>query len=1010
MFETHHASLLYYFVDIFIIFSILVNDLCDSEDKDTYSDDMEIDDTITSTDVPLNEKNKHEKNLKTIEKPELNLATNPNSNSKAAMPNLNAWLKAFGVSKKLKKQGEDENKKFEKSSIIFSSMTNAQSTNVFTSSEQNFTSPAPRIIRKASTGSTISERSSFSQDPDSPRTGIDERLSGAYPAPYPSPIGASPIMSSPQDDVQKSDSPFTINGAIRVGFYQDTTTKSSPEKSCSPREQSTASPYSNYAQHLYVSTTSTSTILSNKSAPCNNNLPFSSTASGTSQTTSLGFNNTNKTPSYFDQYNQPKSQDSDYNSSTGSNPNSPYQNQHSPYQAENYQQSQTPSYGQNSAVKPNSSGNAHTSSPSKVISNDSTSSPHSPFTESVIHYQNQEPIAPYDQIPSVVNDCRMEVLKSTQILEIQEQSSTYCQSSSTSEVKQQEIPYSQPIQSTNDDLNPIAVTSPIIQHQQIQPSTSIINTNVSHIDGEPILNQQFASSNINNYIGFSSIYSGNSHQPYTNLVDTAAGMTPMLMPTVANKMSPTSGKTEINDDDQRELLNLDSSKTSLLSSNKPSSVAINKPSHGFDYSMFDPMAFSKDMNTSKALEMYNRAATMSFSKTFTTAMSNDKINVNMCSKIAQPVQPPLIINPYPQHTKQTTFDKQHELINIGGYSIENKNSHHAYIQPQLDSRYDMSYKPNIFPNGDDVMNSCYYQKELTNQGSYEKSISSQAPNVNNMQQIMKTPSYNSPRSNETHIVHNPSLQQTPLPETKPKRSRKKKSIDPPTTSQTTSQSQQTQLTHQQTTLHQPINDQLVPQATSTYHHQQQQMASQGFQSYGLKPLNVVPSKGMPPIEPSAIALKTSSSIVPGSAFNFGPTSTNLGLGPGIYGDNTSYMDEYRSSANPYAYLPQSHRNPADSNVDGSNAVVSGASPSTAPTYHQFIPHPSTRGTYPFMNNPLEPNSQFYQYMRNEEYRQARMMLNQGILGHSNTPSSYTQSGYHPSIGMHNTINRPPWFP
>lgn len=40
--------------------------------------------------------------------------------------------------------------------------------------------------RRISTGSSVSERSSFSQDMDSPRVGIDERL--AYPAPYPSPM------------------------------------------------------------------------------------------------------------------------------------------------------------------------------------------------------------------------------------------------------------------------------------------------------------------------------------------------------------------------------------------------------------------------------------------------------------------------------------------------------------------------------------------------------------------------------------------------------------------------------------------------------------------------------------------------------------------------------------------------------------------------------------------------------------------------------------------------------
>lgn len=54
--------------------------------------------------------------------------------------------------------------------------------------------------------------------------------------------------------------------------------------------------------------------------------------------------------------------------------------------------------------------------------------------------------------------------------------------------------------------------------------------------------------------------------------------------------------------------------------------------------------------------------------------------------------------------------------------------------------------------------------------------------------------------------------------------------------------------------------------------------AQGFQSYaGLKTTASM--------EPSAISLKTAS-VVPGSAFNFGPTPPGLGhIGPaGLYGD------------------------------------------------------------------------------------------------------------------------------
>jgi len=97
--------------------------------------------------------------------------------------------------------------------------------------------------RKVSTGSSMSERSSFSQDPMDP---LD-----VYPAPYPSPLhrspmAASPVMASPrpEDTLKPTTSYPPLNGTIRVGFYQDTSSslqKSSPEKSnssCSPQSPS----------------------------------------------------------------------------------------------------------------------------------------------------------------------------------------------------------------------------------------------------------------------------------------------------------------------------------------------------------------------------------------------------------------------------------------------------------------------------------------------------------------------------------------------------------------------------------------------------------------------------------------------------------------------------------------------------------------------------------------------------------------------------------------------------
>lgn len=173
-------------------------------------------------------------------------------------------------------------------------------------------------------------------------------------------------------------------------MFKDTTSKSSPEKSCSPREQPSASPYSNYAQHLYVSTTSGNSNLYS-------GLSYTS-AVKPNQHISLGFNK-NKSQPYYDQYKQPKSQDSDYNSSVGSNPNSPYQSQHSPYQSENssYQQSQTSPFSQQPhSIQSNASQQINLNSP-----NSPYQSQHSPINYNSQNAESaQSPSNSYHSSPS----------------------------------------------------------------------------------------------------------------------------------------------------------------------------------------------------------------------------------------------------------------------------------------------------------------------------------------------------------------------------------------------------------------------------------------------------------------------------------------------------------------------------------------------------------------------------------------------------------------------------------
>lgn len=67
-------------------------------------------------------------------------------------------------------------------------------------------------------------------------------------------MSASPVMASPRQEEAPRTTYTPINGSIRVGFYQDTvSTKSSPDKSCSPRDQP-HSPYQQYPEHVYTPT------------------------------------------------------------------------------------------------------------------------------------------------------------------------------------------------------------------------------------------------------------------------------------------------------------------------------------------------------------------------------------------------------------------------------------------------------------------------------------------------------------------------------------------------------------------------------------------------------------------------------------------------------------------------------------------------------------------------------------------------------------------------------------
>lgn len=186
-------------------------------------------------------------------------ATKPSQEK--ATPNLSAWFKAFGAPKstattttvKKKVEETDAEEKATDTTVSDNKSVSPKNTIKYDSPTDPYTpnpeggdSPLPSVSatprqRRTSTGSSVSERSSFSQDLDSPRHQMSH---------------TSPLLRSPAsprtDDFQKITYPI-INGTVRAGFYQDTTSiKSSPEKSCSPRE-GPQSPYSPYSQHVYAS-------------------------------------------------------------------------------------------------------------------------------------------------------------------------------------------------------------------------------------------------------------------------------------------------------------------------------------------------------------------------------------------------------------------------------------------------------------------------------------------------------------------------------------------------------------------------------------------------------------------------------------------------------------------------------------------------------------------------------------------------------------------------------------
>ncbi|RZF40813.1 hypothetical protein LSTR_LSTR003323 [Laodelphax striatellus] len=221
----------------------------EKKSQDSYSKPEDVLDPPDEKKVKTEEEEEEKKPTLVVKKKPVS-SENANCGAKQA-PNLSAWFKAFGAPKSqpnTKKKVEEvrpsvleENKpspKLEPKLVKEDEMIEDDREKKTNAVVPPLQSPARRQ-RKASTGSSVSERSSFSQDPNDPT------IDGSSPRP-----SLDEPYLSPQSEPMKT--PYhhsPVNGTIRVGFYQDTSfprsnSSSSPRDppSCSPRDPPSCSP------------------------------------------------------------------------------------------------------------------------------------------------------------------------------------------------------------------------------------------------------------------------------------------------------------------------------------------------------------------------------------------------------------------------------------------------------------------------------------------------------------------------------------------------------------------------------------------------------------------------------------------------------------------------------------------------------------------------------------------------------------------------------------------------
>ncbi|XP_072385619.1 uncharacterized protein dikar [Diabrotica undecimpunctata] len=1024
--------------------------------------------------------------------------------SGGATPNLSAWFKAFGAPKiqpvtkrndaksEVEKEKNDESKSVDVRKVAVPLASPSTDTHGQPVSRQ----------RRISTGSSMSERSSFSQDMDSPRVGMDER--GAYPAPYPSPLhrsptGASPIMASPRPDISPKTAYSTINGQIRVGFYQDTVSnKSSPDKSCSPRENS-QSPYPHYSEHVYTPNTTDNSYYSYTNPPYYTHVP--------------NYSSTNPTPPYNSEGNY-----SFYDSNKAQTPqnytaNSPASNHSSPH----HQLSANVSPNMNADRSPGmNSPSVH--SPS--IHSPTVYSPHSPTVlpqhspninpqyspgllpqpSPGVHPQHSPGVHPQhspgglpQHSPGVLPQHSPGILPqhSPGILPqhspgVHPQHSPGVHSQHSPGVHPQHSPGIHPQHSPG--VHPQHSPGVHPQHSPgVHPQHSP-GVHPQHSPGippqpSPGVHSQHSSIVQRPPSPLSASMCSNSpeverFQPQEDLskrsdkIHSQAAIFPVKKRAYNDNeiLQISNQKFEIDPRLTQQIemkKNQDTPKEKVdakpyVHQNIPDPKSLNIPNSEDFYPK--PPAHTSQLPTAQATSAYNfntesnyslnipnrdrtiassQSSKIDMSKYTNMGYTGPDVNTRSISQLSFPstsipatlsqkqasAQPSLVTSAASSSDMSMRYGNPNLALQQMGYKgVESTTPQQAH------TNYESSVPPNARTEGinerlSQMQNVSNSSMSRSNYSASSVDVSRTMANLShivdrfsNEERVMvglqNTPSFYGDKGlSSSHILNKPiSSNASAMPIFSQGNMAAIQSYNQNLQASSTSLYNRPMADLQNAGVMQSDlkNNQQIQEKkskkrkssknvpASSSEPQQQTSTNQGFQSYaGLK--------GNSSLEPSAISLKTSS-VVPGSAFNFGPTPAGLGIGSGLYADKDAYsnfLDEFRSTPNYYiaAAAAAHHRTP-----ENAEKQTRPAHQNSNPQTYPFLGAPHARSTYPIAG-PFIPNAQaqlmdtsspLYQH-----YLQAGV-LNQSLLQH---PGSYPP-GYHSALSMrqpYDSMNRPPWL-